>query len=111
MADRRGEGWTRPRSAVRAPHPRRAARAPRVHNTRTNYRAFSNLHGAVALRGVVAGVHGVWRVARNHPFKRGIRVGNRVFVVSFPGAPGHILSSLNACFGLFRAFFRGCTCA
>ena len=106
MADRRGEGWSRPRSAVRAPHPRRAVRAPRVHGTRTNNRAFSNLHGAVAPRCVVAGVRRVWRVARNWPFKRGIRVGNRVFVVSFPGAPGRILSSLNAFFSLFRAFFE-----
>ena len=106
MAGRRGEGWTRPRSAVRAPHPRRAVRAPRVHSTRTNNRTSSNLHGVVAPRCVVAGVRGVWRVARNWLFKRGTRVGNRVSAVSLPGAPGRIRSSLDAFFGTFRAFLE-----
>lgn len=104
VADRRGEGRSRRRSAVYAPHPRRAMRAPRVHGARTNYQVFSNLHGAVALRCVVVGVRRVWRVARNRPFKRAIWVGNRVFAVSFSGASERILSSLDAFFGLFRAF-------
>jgi len=91
---------------VRAPHPRRAVRAQRVHSIRTNNRTSSNLHGVVAPWCVVAGVRGVWRVARNREFKRAARVGNLVFTDSLSGTTYAVLSPLDAFFDLFRAFFE-----